>query len=142
MDLSHGAWTFSNVGTGCTATSHMTSLLVYSPFSQELSSSLSLNLIWDTLHFATSLPRDLVTEGPACSVTDHDSMHMVDTCKCVTTKGTRGSGDPGVAGRGASRGLGTQELGSVRTGFPFRSDCQSEADLGSAYRLAPQSLGP
>ena len=31
---------------------------------------------------------------------------------------------------------------SVRTGFPFRSDCQSEADLGSAYRLAPQSPGP
>ena len=30
----------------------------------------------------------------------------------------------------------------VRTGFPFRSDCQSEADLGSAYRLAPQSPGP
>ena len=58
-DLSHGAQTFSEVG--CTATGHMTSLLVYSPFSQELS-SLSLNLIWDTLHFATSLPRDPVTE--------------------------------------------------------------------------------
>ena len=31
---------------------------------------------------------------------------------------------------------------TVRTSFPFRSDCQSKADLGSAYRLAPQSLGP
>ena len=61
MDLSHGAQTFSKVGTRCTATGYMTSLLVYSPFSQELS-SLSLNLIWDTLHFATSLPRDPVTE--------------------------------------------------------------------------------
>ena len=30
---------------------------------------------------------------------------------------------------------------AVRTSFPFRSDCQSEVDLGSAYRLAPQSLG-
>ena len=30
----------------------------------------------------------------------------------------------------------------VKTGFPFRSDCQSKADLGSAYRLAPQSPGP
>ena len=45
-DLSHSAWTFSEVGTRCTATSHMTSLLVYSLFSQELS-SLSLNLILD-----------------------------------------------------------------------------------------------
>ena len=45
-DLSHGARTFSEVGTGCTATSHMTSLLVYSLFSWELS-SLSLNLILD-----------------------------------------------------------------------------------------------
>ena len=35
-----------------------------------------------------------------------------------------------------------QFLGIVRTGFPFRSDCQSEVDLGSAYRLAPQSPGP
>ena len=34
------------------------------------------------------------------------------------------------------------DVSSVRTGFPFRSDCQSEVDLGSAYRLAPQSLGP
>ena len=45
-DLSHGARTFSEVGTGCTATGHMTSLLVYSLFSWELS-SLSLNLILD-----------------------------------------------------------------------------------------------
>ena len=45
-DLSHSAQTFSEVGTGCTATGHMTSLLVYSPFSQELS-SLSLNLVLD-----------------------------------------------------------------------------------------------
>ena len=45
-DLSHGARTFSEVGTRCTATSHMTSLLVYIPFSRELS-SLSLNLILD-----------------------------------------------------------------------------------------------
>ena len=47
-------------------------------------------------------------------VTDHDSMHMVNIHMCVTTKGTRGSGDPGVAGRGASRNLGTLELGSLR----------------------------
>ena len=33
-------------------------------------------------------------------------------------------------------------MASVRTGFPFRSDCQSKVDLGSAYRLAPQSPGP
>ena len=45
-DLSHGARTFSKVGTGCTATGHMTSLLVYIPFSRELT-SLSLNLILD-----------------------------------------------------------------------------------------------
>ena len=52
------------------------------------------------------------------SVTDHDSMRTVDTHKCVTTKGTRGSGDPGVAGGGASRGLGTLELGSRFLGEP------------------------
>ena len=53
-DLSHGAWTFSEVGTRCTATGHMTSLLVYSPFSQELS-SLSLNLILDIPKSCNSL---------------------------------------------------------------------------------------
>ena len=54
-DLSHGAQTFSKVGTGCTATSHMTSLLVYSPFSS-----------WISPNLVTSLLRDPVTEGPAC----------------------------------------------------------------------------
>ena len=48
------------------------------------------------------------------SVTDRDSMRTVDTRMCVTTKGTRGSGDPGVVGRGANRNQGTLELGSLR----------------------------
>ena len=47
-------------------------------------------------------------------VTDRDSMRTVDTHMCVTTKGTRGSGDPGVVGRGANRNQGTLELGSLR----------------------------
>ena len=47
-------------------------------------------------------------------VTNCDFMCMVDTHKCVTTKGTRGSGDTGIAGRGASRGLGTLGLGSLK----------------------------
>ena len=55
-----------------------------------------------------------VNESPRISVTDRDSVRTVDTRMCVTTKGTRGSGDPEVVGRGANRNQGTLELGSLR----------------------------